>query len=196
MSDAGAEALLARLDALIDKGAKAVHGVRGEGAPDEHWGIYRGWQAQALACIVDVAGAESEYHNHFASETKLGYQSGALAGVQILVALREDVANGYLRRTADLIAAGVFNDFLEMAEHLLVAGYHVPTASLVGAVLEDGLRRLAESKAVKLLAGDDITALNNRLASKPPVSTTTLCGSRWVSGPTSATLPTMASSVM
>jgi hypothetical protein len=167
MSDLGTDALLARLDSLIAKGREAAEPLRpGFDASPEQWGVYRGWQAQALTCIGDVVGAKSEYHDHFAQNTKEGFQSGALSGVNILMALREDVANGYLRRTADVLAAEVFTDFLDMAGHLLDAGYHVPAASLTGAVLEDGLRRLVVAKSLKVLPGDDIAALNNRLQSK------------------------------
>jgi hypothetical protein len=167
MSDARTDALLARLDVLIARGNQAAGTVgAGGNTTDEQWGVYRGWTAQASACIGDVVGIESEYHAHFNDNTSHGFKSGALAGVNILMAIREDVANGYVRRTADLIAAEVFTDFLDMAGHLLDAGYYVPAASLTGAVLEDGLRRLAVARSLKVLPGDDIGALNNRLASK------------------------------
>ena len=133
---------------------------------DAAYEAYEGWHTQALACIVDLTGPDSEYHKNFAHQTRTHGPISARIGVGILTSLREDVADGHLRRTADLVAAEVFGDFLEMASHLLSAGYHQPAASLVGAVLEEGLRRLAEAKQVKIGAEDDISVLNNRLASK------------------------------
>jgi hypothetical protein len=63
-----------------------------------------------------------------------------------------------------LVTAEVFSDFLDMAEHLLANGYKDPSASLIGAVLEIGLRDIASGNELKVGARDDLTALNNRLA--------------------------------
>ncbi len=71
------------------------------------------------------------------------------AGVGVLQAIREDVANGYLADLRSLVAAEVFSDFLEMAEHLFNNGYHHAAASLAGAVLEDGLRRELTARGVR-----------------------------------------------
>ena len=71
------------------------------------------------------------------------------SGVGVLQAIREDVANGYLSDFRSLIAAEVFTDFLDMADHLLGAGYHHAAASLAGAVLEDSLRRELTARGVK-----------------------------------------------
>ena len=71
------------------------------------------------------------------------------AGLGVLQAIREDVANGYLADLRRLVAAEVFTDFLEMAEHLLANGYHHAAASLAGAVLEDGLRRELSATGAK-----------------------------------------------
>jgi hypothetical protein len=155
---------LARLADLITKGTVAAFDMRQES--DFGYQAYHAWHVQALTCIADVSGPDGDYYKAFQLQTKISGTTAAHIGVGMLEALREDVANGYLRRTADLITAEVFGDFLEMANHLLSAGYHVSAASLVGAVLEDGLRRLAAAKNLKLLASDDISALNGRLASK------------------------------
>jgi len=83
-------------------------------------------------------------------------------GLGILRSIREDAANGQLlTNIAGLISAEVFNDFLEMAEHLLDAGYVPPAASLIGAVLEDGLRRIADAHDVAHVKGDGLAILND-----------------------------------
>lgn len=51
-----------------------------------------------------------------------------------------------------------------MAKHLYETGYAIPAGSLGGAVLEDGLRRIAAAKDVKVKTGDDLSALNQKLA--------------------------------
>lgn len=86
-------------------------------------------------------------------------------GQGILRAVREDVEGGYLTDIRTLISAEVFTDFLEMAEHLHDNGYKDPAASLTGAVLEDGLRKIADANIVKLKAREDLSSLNSKLVS-------------------------------
>jgi hypothetical protein len=56
----------------------------------------------------------------------------------------------------------VFGDFLEMSEHLLTEGYKDPAASLTGAVLEDGLRRIARNNHIAVTDRDDLTSLRDK----------------------------------
>jgi hypothetical protein len=60
----------------------------------------------------------------------------------IVTALRHDYEAGSLVPIQELIRAEVFDDFLEMAEHLLDHGSKDPSAVLAGGVLEQHLRTL------------------------------------------------------
>ena len=60
----------------------------------------------------------------------------------IVEALRHDYAADALAPIQELIRAEVFDDFLEMAEHLMELGYKDPAAVLIGSVLEQHLRKL------------------------------------------------------
>ncbi|MDA8201304.1 MAG: hypothetical protein M0Z49_00795 [Chloroflexi bacterium] len=156
-----------RIDALAGVGRQVSGARMAQGRySDDFYASYTGWRAQATACIRDVAGQESPYYSQFIKTTEQPMAVAAAEGTAILEALSADVSAGYLRRQAELIAAEVFGDFLDMAQHLLDAGYHIPAASLIGAVLEDGLRRLARRHDLKVGPSDDIVVLNNRLASK------------------------------
>jgi len=84
-----------------------------------------------LATLREVTGEES-------SDV---YRLERLIG--IVEALREDYKAGALLPIQDLIRAEVFDDFLDMAEHLLGKEYKDPAAVLIGGVLEDQLRKLA-----------------------------------------------------
>ena len=50
-----------------------------------------------------------------------------------------------------LTQAEIFSDFLEMAEYLLGEGYKDAAAVLLGAVLEDSLRKIADSNGIETL---------------------------------------------
>lgn len=82
----------------------------------------------------------------------------------VLEAAQRDFEAGLLFDVRALIAAEVLGDFIEQAEVLLVAGYQVPAASLIGAVLEDTLRKLCERHNVPLPASTKIGSLNDDLA--------------------------------
>ncbi len=87
----------------------------------------------------------------------------------VVMALHHAYQAGYLEEVHELIHADVFNDFLEMAEHLLEEGYKDPSAVLVGGVLEEHLRTLCTKNGIatanprdgKPLKSD---TLNNELA--------------------------------
>jgi hypothetical protein len=73
--------------------------------------------------------------------------------------------SGHALRTAHrLVQAGVFDDLLDQAGHLLVGGYYLPAASLVGAVLEATMRSSAPRMGVRVSPGDDLSALNQKFA--------------------------------
>ena len=58
-------------------------------------------------------------------------------------AVFDDFQRGLLKNIKSLLRAEIFGDFLEMAEYLLNEGYKDPAAVLIGAVLENSLKKLA-----------------------------------------------------
>lgn len=82
------------------------------------------------------------YSNHYAHVSEL-------AG--ILRAVQHDLKSGLLLSVRGLLQAEIFADFLEMAEHLLREGYKDPAAVLLGAVLEDSLRKLAATHGISVI---------------------------------------------
>ncbi len=61
----------------------------------------------------------------------------------ILKGIQHDLKTGMLADFKRLLQGEIFADFLEMAEHLLEGGYKDAAAVLLGAVLEDSLRKVA-----------------------------------------------------
>jgi hypothetical protein len=128
--------------------------------------IFNEWKANAENLILKVSDSDSPYYKNFIKEVKDGHRSNVDSGVGILRALKEDIELGLLLTVKELAIAEVFTDFLDMAKHLLDAGYKDPSASLVGAVLEDGLRKICEKNSIQVKGSDDIGALNTKLADK------------------------------
>lgn len=66
----------------------------------------------------------------------------------ILEAIQHELRAGLLSDFRKLLQASIFADFLEMAEYLLTQGYRDSAAVMIGTVLEDSLRKLADANGI------------------------------------------------
>ncbi len=160
-----------RIDHLIAKGKRVLATHRPPspnviGFPTLDAGAFAGWRTQCLSLLTNLLGADHPYAVSFEADVKEGYRSSVRIGVGILRAVREDLQDGFLTNVRTLVSADVFADFLDMAKHLLDRQYKDSAASLCGAVLEQGLRRIATARGVKVREKDDLNALNQKLAAK------------------------------
>ena len=122
------------------------------------------WRAGALSFLKAVFGDNSIHLQEFQQRCLGTRYDYAFQGQSILKAAKEDIEGGYLKKLEDLVAADIFTDFLEMAEYLLEQGYKDPAASLIGAVLEDGLGKIAKKNDITLKSKENISSLNQRIA--------------------------------
>jgi hypothetical protein len=120
---------------------------------------FAGWRTRSLVALRSLLGENHTYVTEFAACTKHHYRSYRDAGLAILNALRSDIDRGHR-------FGGSLRDFLKMAEHLLQQGYKDPAASLCGAVLEDGLRRIARNGSINVVPRNDLNSLNTKCAQK------------------------------
>jgi hypothetical protein len=127
-------------------------------------GAFAGWRAQTLFFLRNTLGNDHFYVKEFESQVRSGYKAYVISGQNILRVVKEDVEDGFLTDIRTLVAAEVFADFLDMAKHLHERGYKDRAAFLAGAVLENGLRRIASAKEIKVKNKDDLSTLNNKLA--------------------------------
>ena len=136
-------------------------------APDEvNNTSFHEWKNNTQNFILLVCGENSPYYKNFVDGVKSAYPGDVEHGIGILTALKEDIELGFLTRVRDLVSAEIFTDFIEMARHLLDNNYKDSAASLMGAVLENGLRQIAQKHSVDVKSNDDIGSLNTKLADK------------------------------
>ncbi|HEX3622327.1 MAG TPA: hypothetical protein VHT97_08440, partial [Acidimicrobiales bacterium] len=132
-----------------------------DGNDDDPWldlGPFAAWRTQARVALVALLGTDHPYTVHF-DEVRGRRISEARGGRALLQAVREDIENGDLFESlTGLLTAEVFNDFLSMAEHLLEQGYKDAAAAQIGAVLENGLRRIATKAGT---SGSNLGKLND-----------------------------------
>lgn len=110
--------------------------------------------------ISRLYGSESHYFQMFQSATKTNSFSRMHSNhyrhisdvVGILKGVKHDISSGLINNLRGLIQAEIFSDFLEMSEHMLDEGYKDAAAVILGAVLEDSLRKIAKAKGVSVLS--------------------------------------------
>ncbi len=161
--------IIKRINKLIQKGKNVLDTHRSIppdaiGLPPLDSGKFIEWQTQVLNFLINLLGKEHIYVQKFKDVVREGYEAEVEMGIGILQAVKEDISEGYLTDIKTLISAEIFSDFLEMAEHLLENGYKDPAASLCGAVLENGLRKIATKKGIKVKSKDDLNSLNDKCA--------------------------------
>ena len=128
--------------------------------------------------ITRLYGNDSQYFQMFQAATKVpsftamhsNYYSHVSNLVGLFKGIQHDIDSGMLSNLRSLVQAEIFADFLEMAEHLLGEGYKDAAAVLLGAVLEDSLRKIADASGVSTVGskGQPLTLdpLNVALAKK------------------------------
>ena len=127
-------------------------------------GFYK-WNASCLSAIERYFGGNSTQFKNFEKTINKTYPATSVEYcIGILKAAMEDIENGYLIKYQNLISAEIFSDYLEMAKHLLENDYGQPAASLTGATLEDGLRKICVNNEITLKDKEDISSLNKKLA--------------------------------
>jgi uncharacterized protein (DUF2164 family) len=116
------------------------------------------WVTQLGQLVRSLYGERSEQYATFtrAIETQNFYSlhSNWNSHIAVLLGLAKvvthDLEQGLLQDVRSLIQAEVFSDFLEMGEYLLSEGYKDAAAVILGAVLEDTLRKLAIKHSISL----------------------------------------------
>jgi hypothetical protein len=163
--------ILERLDQLIEMG-QSVLATRRE-PPSNFIGFdssvdseaaYQ-WFTSAQNLLARVFGTESEHYKNFTlqGEKSLTY-SPVVRAQGVLKAAKDDLAHGHLFDLRGIVAAEVFDDFLDQASALIAAGYYQPAAVVAGSVLEDGLRILSASANVVLPSKPKLDTMNAQLA--------------------------------
>jgi hypothetical protein len=123
-----------------------------------------------LTLLQTVFGPDHTFAKTF--ETSTTYQgivqsmsSSVSRGQGVLNAAHEDLSKGWAWSFREMVHAEVFDDFLEMADHLLKnGGYSVAAVVLAGSTLEERLRKLSQKHNLSVV--DSIATMNQALRKK------------------------------
>ena len=155
------EKIIERMETLIAKGQKVLLTKDNSYVSNN---IFQEWRVGSMSFLEQVFSKDGVIPEEFKSSCSHCSYYDAESGLSILKAAKEEIESGYLKGLETLVSADIFSDFLEMSEHLLEQGYKEPAASLVGAVLEDGLRKITVNNNITLKSKEDISSLNQKLA--------------------------------
>ena len=164
------EKIIAKFDELLEFGQTVLEECGWDGKNLQSWpgdDVYQQFRAEVLNIVRRACGAQSD---HYRELERIAEEPNARSPAcfpmfrGVLRAAYRDFKGGFLFDMRSLIAAELLGDFLAQAEYLLSEGYHVPAASLAGAVLEDTLRKLCDRRGICYPAKTSINALNVKLA--------------------------------
>ena len=113
-------------------------------------GAMAGLRASTLSFIAMTYGNNHSYYSEYDVATKNILESNAKRSHAILHSIQNEIDGGWIFTVKKIIAAEIFSDFLEMAEHLLEQGYKDPAAVMIGSVLEENLRQLCAANKIDI----------------------------------------------
>jgi len=131
---------------------------------------FHDWQAQTLDLLQTVFGLDHTFTKNFEIGTTFrgepeASKSFVESGMGVLTAANENYSRGWTRTYSEMLHAEVFDDFLEMADHLLKNGrYHVAAIVIAGGTLEEHLRKLSVKNT--LTVEDSAAKMNDALWKK------------------------------
>ena len=149
------------IESLIATGEKLVAdaSVSDSGLGHERVQELMSFTARGGQLIRRLYGSDSQHFQMFNSTTQTGnfhnmhrtWYRHVADIVGILKAVEHDIKSGMLADFRSLVQAEIFADFLDMAEHLHRENYKDASAVLLGAVLEDSLRKIADANGIDIL---------------------------------------------
>jgi hypothetical protein len=162
----GVERIKSRLSQLLTKGQKLLFGkVRGEYVDP---GEFQEWKIMCRSFLGSVFGDPSMELAHFDQCSTFHDVYRVQQAVGVLRGILDNLEFGSVGNLEGFISATIYSDFLDMAKKLLAqedSKLVDLAAYLVGAVLEDGLRRIAQKHpTIRVRESDNISSLNSKLA--------------------------------
>jgi len=136
--------LIRRVDQLISQGETVLQTRRSVGPHHVivDSGKMAGFRSASLSFIERIYGKDHPHFTEYKNSADGHYPHDAESGISILQVIKDELEGGWLFTVKGLVAAELFADFIEMAEHLLESGYKDPAAVVAGSVLEENLRQL------------------------------------------------------
>lgn len=126
------------------------------------------WKTQSLNLIDAITGENSQHFKNFNKINK-PTKSKVDEGLGILLALREDMEDGYIEKLKYEILSVQYSTLLETAQDFLDDNQKDPAGVLAGVALEETLRQIADKYAIKHATKATLLTLNQCIADSKKV---------------------------
>lgn len=146
------EKIKSDINKLIGRGEEVL---RSPGRSDVKRSDEIGFRVSALSYLSNLLGDDHEFYLQYRVHSISGHYIHTATGLAILRSLREDIDESWLFDLKQLIAAELFTDFLDMAEHLIEEGYKDAAAVMVGSTLESHLKQLCIKNGIETIFIND-----------------------------------------
>ncbi len=148
------ESLVGLGSTIVQKASRSDSGIEGSDLAE-----VSSWVTRLGQIIRKLYGEKSQHFENYNRAISIdGFYTihsnwyGHISQVQgIALAVKHDIENDLLVTIKGLLQAEIFADFLEIGEHLLNEGYKDAAAVTIGAVLEDGLRKLCDKNGLQTI---------------------------------------------
>lgn len=139
------EEYLKRVDELIALATKTLDTTYSGGAHSVYVEkeIFSNFKTASLSCVENLYGKEHSYYTEFEYAVKGPIPSCVQSGRGILKAIKTEIEGNWFFSVRRLVTAEIFSDFMEMAKYLIDEKYHIPSAVMLGSILEEHLKQLA-----------------------------------------------------
>ncbi len=161
-----------RLDEMIERGTKVLATRHSGNMGPDYLGDQPGYDEWRVSAKTVVRALNAGGHHEKEFETAdtrsismgFGYADRLERQLAVLRSFREDFDGGFLSDIQNAVRAEVFADFMEQAEYLFDQGFWQPVPVIVGAVLEDHLRKLCAKYSITLPKNPKLDGMNADLA--------------------------------
>jgi len=106
----------------------------------------------SMRAVIERAAPKSTYQVRADATISSGGAEGYLVAplVGILEALKQDFTNGWTKGIAEIVAADIYSDYIDMALDLLQMKHKDAAAVIAGSTLESHLRKLCDGNGIPL----------------------------------------------
>lgn len=155
------EKILAKLNSLIDEAeALLLDAENFKNAPDygdlsddydqSNQVRFYTFRISSLSFLESLVENDSLYFNDFKNNVTNMETFHIKYSIALLTKIKQDVIDGWLLDFKALLSAEIFNNFLDMAEHLLDEKFKDAAAVIIGSVLEENLRQVCLKNSIPI----------------------------------------------
>ncbi len=135
--------------------------------------VFEAWRTSCLTLLRSTFGTSSPHFDSFVNLKFFDHYNSTLLYLGILQGAREDLRKGYFYHKDLMLSVNIFNSFLSHALAFCEKGQTEKAVGILDSVVNDALRKLAESHGLAPQVPDDIMAAADALVRTEAISSET-----------------------